>query len=303
MKPPRRPGNLPARTRQLTSQACRRDISTVHERSSSRRRRMSTGTGAIALSLGLCLCAGQLVATPAATAAPRRRHAAAAAARPVGPSITTRCSTADLAWGSKVTRDRQAHQPEDRQGGHHRNGSPAGVPQRRGRPGRPRTSRHGTVVFSAKPASHGLLPDPVHRRRAATPRRPAADQGHRQGQRCEGARRGRRSTRARCTSTAPRARSASTAPASPCTSTRRPPAQAAAQGQLAAEVRQGDQQGQQAAGDLIIFRSRLLRLPRRHLRRQRLHVGLAALRRPGQQAQDVRLQLRRPSSGLTRSAL
>src|SRR3982751_1527414 len=83
VKPLTRPGNLPARTRQLTSQACRRDISTVHEHSSSRRRRMSVGTGTLALSLGLCLCAGQLVATPAASAAP----VTAAAASKVKPKV------------------------------------------------------------------------------------------------------------------------------------------------------------------------------------------------------------------------
>lgn len=78
VKPLRRPGNLPARTRQLTSQACRRDISTVHERSSSRRRRI-VGTGAMALSLGLVLSGGQLVAPQVASAAPVVSAAVAAA--------------------------------------------------------------------------------------------------------------------------------------------------------------------------------------------------------------------------------
>jgi cell wall-associated NlpC family hydrolase len=41
----------------------------VHEHRSSRRRRLSVGTGTAALSLGLCLCAGQLISTPAASAA------------------------------------------------------------------------------------------------------------------------------------------------------------------------------------------------------------------------------------------
>jgi len=58
----------------------------VHERSSSRGRRVTTGTGTIALSLGLCLCAGQLVATPAASAAAPVVTAAKAAT--VKPKIT-----------------------------------------------------------------------------------------------------------------------------------------------------------------------------------------------------------------------
>ena len=58
----------------------------MHERSSSRHRRASVGSGTIALSLGLCLCAGQLVATPAASAATPVVQAAAAAK--VTPKIT-----------------------------------------------------------------------------------------------------------------------------------------------------------------------------------------------------------------------
>jgi cell wall-associated NlpC family hydrolase len=48
---------------------------------------MSVGTGSIALSLGLCLCAGQLVATPAASAAAPAVTAAKAAAK-VKPKLT-----------------------------------------------------------------------------------------------------------------------------------------------------------------------------------------------------------------------
>ena len=73
----------------------------MHEHSSSRGRRASVGTGAIALSLGLCLCAGQLVATPAASAATTPVVTAAAAAK-VKPSIRTSVSSRKLAWGSKV---------------------------------------------------------------------------------------------------------------------------------------------------------------------------------------------------------
>jgi hypothetical protein len=60
---------LPARTRQLTSQACRRDSFTVHERISSRRLR-KLGTGSIALSVGLGLLSGGLGTPQAASAAP-----------------------------------------------------------------------------------------------------------------------------------------------------------------------------------------------------------------------------------------
>lgn len=59
---------------------------------------MSVGTGTVALSLGLCLCAGQLVATPAASAAP----ITAAAAAKVKPKITTAFNKRTVSWGSKV---------------------------------------------------------------------------------------------------------------------------------------------------------------------------------------------------------
>ena len=58
------------------------------------------GTGSIALSLGLCLCAGQLVATPAASAAPA--PVTAAAATKVKPSIKTSYNKRSVSWGSKV---------------------------------------------------------------------------------------------------------------------------------------------------------------------------------------------------------
>ncbi|MEV8507700.1 NlpC/P60 family protein [Actinoplanes sp. NPDC051475] len=70
----------------------------MHERSSSRGRRMSVGTGTVALSLGLCLCAGQLVATPAASAAP----ITAAAAAKVKPKVTASYNKRTVSWGSKV---------------------------------------------------------------------------------------------------------------------------------------------------------------------------------------------------------
>ena len=74
----------------------------MHEHSSSRGRR-TAGAGAIALSLGLCLCAGQLVATPAASAAtPVVKAAAAAAAAKQRVSIRTTVSTRTLKWGSTV---------------------------------------------------------------------------------------------------------------------------------------------------------------------------------------------------------
>jgi len=74
----------------------------VQQNSSSRRRRTSIGTGSLALSLGLCLCAGQLVATPAASAATPVVQAAAAAKAKIKPSIRTSVSTRTLPWGSKV---------------------------------------------------------------------------------------------------------------------------------------------------------------------------------------------------------
>jgi cell wall-associated NlpC family hydrolase len=73
----------------------------VHEHSSSRRRRLSVGTGTAALSLGLCLCAGQLISTPAASAATTPIVQAAAAAKS-SPGVRTTVSTKNLAWGSKV---------------------------------------------------------------------------------------------------------------------------------------------------------------------------------------------------------
>ncbi|AGZ40282.1 C40 family peptidase [Actinoplanes friuliensis] len=58
------------------------------------------GTGTIALSLGACLCAGQLIGTPAASAAPVVTAAAAAPA--VKPKITN-SATRSVAWGKKVS--------------------------------------------------------------------------------------------------------------------------------------------------------------------------------------------------------
>ena len=78
----------------------------MHEHSSSRRRRLSVGTRSIALSLGLCLCAGQLVGTPAASAAPTAATpVAAAAAAKKKPSVRTSVSTRSIKYGAafKVT--------------------------------------------------------------------------------------------------------------------------------------------------------------------------------------------------------
>ncbi|WP_127501334.1 C40 family peptidase [Actinoplanes solisilvae] len=72
----------------------------MHERSSSRRRGIA-GAGTIALSLGLCLCAGQLVGTPAASAATTPVVKAAAAAK-VRPSVVTKVSTRNLKYGGTV---------------------------------------------------------------------------------------------------------------------------------------------------------------------------------------------------------
>jgi cell wall-associated NlpC family hydrolase len=76
----------------------------VHENSSSRRRRNSLGTGSVALSLGLCLCAGQLVATPAASAATSTVSPvlAAASSSVVKPVVRTTISSRNLAKGAKV---------------------------------------------------------------------------------------------------------------------------------------------------------------------------------------------------------
>jgi cell wall-associated NlpC family hydrolase len=59
---------------------------------------MSVGTGTVALSLGLCLCAGQLVATPAASAAP---VVTAAAVKKVTPKISNSGSRT-VKWGGTV---------------------------------------------------------------------------------------------------------------------------------------------------------------------------------------------------------
>jgi cell wall-associated NlpC family hydrolase len=76
----------------------------VHENSSSRRRRNSIGTGTVALSLGLCLCAGQLVATPAASAATTTVSPvlAAASTSAVKPVVRTTISSRSVAYGAKV---------------------------------------------------------------------------------------------------------------------------------------------------------------------------------------------------------
>jgi len=60
------------------------------------------GAGTIALSLGLCLCAGQLVGTPAASAAAAPVVKAAAASARVKPVVTTKVSTRTLKVGQKV---------------------------------------------------------------------------------------------------------------------------------------------------------------------------------------------------------
>ena len=60
------------------------------------------GAGTIALSLGLCLCAGQLVATPAASAATTPVVTAAAASAKVKPVVTTKVSTRTLKAGQSV---------------------------------------------------------------------------------------------------------------------------------------------------------------------------------------------------------
>jgi len=60
---------------------------------------MSVGTGTVALSLGLCLCAGQLVATPAASAAP---VTTAAAAKAVKPKMSVSYNKRTVKWGSAI---------------------------------------------------------------------------------------------------------------------------------------------------------------------------------------------------------
>jgi cell wall-associated NlpC family hydrolase len=71
----------------------------VHE-STSHRRRRTVGAGPVALSLGLCLCAGQLIGTPAASAAPAPVTAAAAAA--VKPKLTNSYNRRTLKAGQTV---------------------------------------------------------------------------------------------------------------------------------------------------------------------------------------------------------
>ena len=72
----------------------------MHEHNSSRGRRLAVGTGTAALSLGLCLCAGQLVATPAASAATPIVQAAAVAK--TSPGVGTTVSSKNIAWGGKT---------------------------------------------------------------------------------------------------------------------------------------------------------------------------------------------------------
>ncbi|OJF11917.1 cell wall-associated NlpC family hydrolase [Couchioplanes caeruleus] len=63
---------------------------------------MSAGTGTVALSLGLCLCAGQLIATPAASAAAAPVVTTVTAAKPVKPRISSSWSARKVNWGTKV---------------------------------------------------------------------------------------------------------------------------------------------------------------------------------------------------------
>jgi cell wall-associated NlpC family hydrolase len=74
----------------------------VHEHNSSRRRRLSVGTGTAALSLSLCLCAGQLIATPAASAASTPVAEATVAAAKVKPAVSTTVSSRNIKWGASV---------------------------------------------------------------------------------------------------------------------------------------------------------------------------------------------------------
>jgi cell wall-associated NlpC family hydrolase len=67
----------------------------------SRRRRLSVGTGTAALSLGLCLCAGQLISTPAASAAAPVLTAAQASAK-LSPLVRTSASARTIKKGQQV---------------------------------------------------------------------------------------------------------------------------------------------------------------------------------------------------------
>jgi len=72
----------------------------VHEQSSSRRR-VSVGTGTAVLSLGVCLCAGQLISTPAASAAAPVVTAAQAQAK-LTPVPRTTVSSRSVGYGGQV---------------------------------------------------------------------------------------------------------------------------------------------------------------------------------------------------------
>jgi cell wall-associated NlpC family hydrolase len=74
----------------------------VPEHSSSRGRRFGVGTGTAALSLGLCLCAGQLIATPPASAATPVVTAAQAARVKYTPTVRVSVSSRTLSYGQKV---------------------------------------------------------------------------------------------------------------------------------------------------------------------------------------------------------
>ena len=73
------------------------------QHSLSRRRRLSVGTGTAALSLGLCLCAGQLLSTPAASAATITAPVVqAVAVAKVKPAVHTTFSSRNLNSGAMM---------------------------------------------------------------------------------------------------------------------------------------------------------------------------------------------------------
>lgn len=77
----------------------------MRELSSGRHRRLSVGTGNVALALGLCLCAGQLVTTPATSAASEPVAAPAmttVAAAAKAPRLDMSIRARTIRWGSKV---------------------------------------------------------------------------------------------------------------------------------------------------------------------------------------------------------
>ena len=118
---------------------------------------MFGGTGTLALSLGLCLCAGQLVSTPAASAATPTKVVQAAAVVKAKPSIQTKYSTRTLRSGSAVKVTAKVYNPAN---GKALSGSARLQAYRSGKWinwGGAKKLSHGATSFSAAPKISGYF--------------------------------------------------------------------------------------------------------------------------------------------------